>query len=506
MRTTVIVGAGSAGGVVASRLSEDPSRRVILVEAGPDYVDADALPASLRDPLNPDLASHDWGFEAYFTEPAAGRPPVPYPRGKVVGGSSVVNGAVAQRGTPEDFADWAALGNDEWDWSSVLPAFVRLETDLDFPGAHHGTAGPVPIGRRPESEWPGVFHAFAAACREHGFPWCADHNDPDSTGIGPIARNELGGTRASSLVAYLAPARGRANLELLGGARATRVLHDGVRARGVELLAGGETRVVEGDEIVLSAGAVMSPHLLVHSGIGPRDALAAVGLPCRVELPGVGRSLRDHAMAPLAALTRQPGEPFAGFQAMLKYGSSSGRRNDLFLLAGLIRTSSMNFATPSGIDTAFTLAAVLGRPESTGWLVPRSADPLEAPELHMAFLSDPRDRVRLAELTRLAYDMLTTSPLADAVGEVVLPGPGAMRDDASLERWLLENVTTGFHAVGTCRMGPPGDPLAVVDQRLRVRGFENLYVADASVMPDITSGLTHLTCYMIGERFAELLR
>ena len=300
-RTTIVVGSGSAGGLLAARLSEDPGHRVVVLEAGPDYPDAAVLPAALRDRFNPDLVSHDWGFTAYDIEPEGARPPVPYPRGRVVGGTSTINGSVAVRGLPEDYDAWAALGNDRWSFEQVLPYLVRLERDLDFAGPFHVKDGPIPIRRLPLETMPEPYRVFVAACKAHGFSECADHNDPTSTGVGPMPRNELGELRASALVAALNPVRGCANLELRAGTHLTRVLLDGGRAVGVEAVTASGTERIEGDEVVLCAGAIMSPHILFHTGIGPCEALAAAGLPCVVDVPGVGRSLRDHALAPFVA-------------------------------------------------------------------------------------------------------------------------------------------------------------------------------------------------------------
>jgi choline dehydrogenase-like flavoprotein len=498
---TVIVGSGSSGGVLASRLSEDADRDVVLIEAGPDYPDPATLPATLRAQL-PDLATHDWGLDAVFTEE---RPASPYPRGKLVGGSSVVNGSVAIRGTPQDYDDWLAAGNTGWGYEDVLPFLRKLEHDLDFEGDLHGADGPIPVRRTPLEELPAVLQAFVAACRSRGFDSCPDHNDPSQTGIGPLPRNEIDGLRASTLATYLKAARTRPNLEIRADTTAIRVVWDGPRTTGVEL-AGGE--VVEGDEIVLSAGAIGTPHILMHSGIGPADALAAAGIECRLELPGVGRSLRDHGVAPLVALPRE-GEswPMVGYQVMLKYPApSTGRRDALFILGATISAASLVWDTPPDIENAFSFAPVLGKPVSTGWVAPVSADPLDDPEIHLNFLSDPRDRQDLAEVARLAYSLATESELADHLSEVRVPTAEDMLSDESIERWLVENATTGFHPVGTCRMAPDGDGMAVVDPSLRVREFDNLHIADASVMPDITSGLTNVTCFMIGERAAANLR
>ena len=504
-RRIVVVGAGTSGGVIAARLSEQEELDVVLIEAGPDYVGLENLPAELRDPFNPDLTSHDWGAQAFFVEPAASRPASPYPRGRGVGGSSLINGAVAVRGHPRDYDGWATAGNDGWDWQAVLPAFRRLEDDPASDDALHGRGGPIPIVRYPVRDTSPTFRAFLEACEERGFDMIEDHNDPAVSGAGPLPRNEIDGVRASPLVTYLRTARARANLSILSDRRALRVaLHDG-RVTGVETMVGGQVESIDADEVILAAGAIMSPHILVHSGIGPRSDLERVGVTCLIDLPGVGRSLRDHAITPMVGLLPDDAhETTHGFQVMLKCGPVGSAESDLFILGAIVKTSSLNFPTPVSANTAFTLANVLGRPESAGWLAPRSADPLDLPEIHMNFLSTQRDRQRLAWVTRLAYELLESSTLGSRLSSIVLPEAQAMASDESLDAWLTDNVTTGFHAAGTCRMGPASDPGAVVDARLRIRGVDGSYVADASIMPDITAGLTHLTCFMIGERFAEL--
>ena len=503
-RRIVVVGAGTSGGVIAARLSEHEELDVVLIEAGPDYVEGERLPAELRDPFNPDLTSHDWGAQAFFVEPATSRPASPYPRGRGVGGSSLINGAVAVRGQPRDYDGWAAAGNDGWDWQAVLPSFRRLEDDPAFDGALHGRGGPIPIVRYPVMETSPTFRAFLEACEERGFDMIEDHNDPSASGAGPLPRNEIDGVRASPLVTYLRTARERSNLTILSDRRALRVaLRDG-RVTGVETTVGGQTESIYADEVVLAAGAIMSPHLLIHSGIGPRSELERVGVKCVIDLPGVGRSLRDHAITGMVGLLPDDAdEATHGFQVMLRCGPA-GTESDLFILGAIVKTSSLNFPTPVGADMAFSLANVLGRPESAGWLAPRSADPLDLPELHMNFLSTARDRQRMTWVTRLGYELLQSSTFRPRLSSIALPEAQAMASDESLDAWLTDNVTTGFHAAGTCRMGPASDAGAVVDARLRVRGVDGLYVADASIMPDITAGLTHLTCFMIGERFAEL--
>ena len=330
-RRVVVVGAGTSGGVIAARLSEHEELDVVLVEAGPDYVEGERLPPELRDPFNPDLTSHDWGAQAFFVEPAMSRPASPYPRGRGVGGSSLINGAVAVRGQPRDYDGWAAAGNDGWDWQAVLP--LRLEDDPAFDGDLHGRGGPIPIVRYSVMETSPTFRAFLEACDERGFDLIEDHNDPSAIRAGPLPRNEIDGVRASPLVTYLRSARERANLTILSDRRALRVaLRDG-RVTGVETTVGGQSELIDADEVVLAAGAIMSPHLLIHSGIGPRSELDRVGVKCLIDLPGVGRSLRDHAITGMVALLPDDAdEATHGFQVMLKVWTRRDR-SDLLISA-----------------------------------------------------------------------------------------------------------------------------------------------------------------------------
>jgi choline dehydrogenase len=503
MRTTVVVGAGSAGGALAARLTEHPDEHVILVEAGPDYPSMADVPPSVLDSY--ELAvDHFWPLEAYFVEPAEARPPQPYPRGRLVGGSSCVNAAVAQRGAPEDFASWVERGNDLWSWEAVLPYLRRLEADREF-GAegYHGDAGPISVVRL-RDRWPEAARAFEAACRARGFPVCDDHNAPWTTGVGPLPRNQIGDVRASSLVTYIREARGRANLEIRADTTAARVAFDGTRAVGVEVERGGETEPIAADRVVLSAGAVHSPQLLMLSGIGPRSVLDPLGVGIISALDGVGRDLRDHTVIQVTGLLREP-DPSRGILAALRYSSDGVAINDMAIFPLVLDPASVNLAIETQGQVAMILAVLVAKPRSTGWLAVTSTDPHVQPEMHLAYLSDEHDLERMAGGVRLAYDLVTSPPLAEHFSEILFPTAEVVADDARLRAWMMQVVATGYHASGTCRMGPDGDPGAVVDQSLRVRGVEELYVCDASVFPNIPTGLTNMTAYLIGERLADWL-
>jgi choline dehydrogenase len=510
-RRTIVVGAGSSGGIIASRLSEDESEQVILIEAGPDYPSVDDLPEPLRDASNPQLVGHDWELESYFLEPIDERPPVPYPRGRVVGGSSAVNGTIAQRGQPGDFEAWAAQGNDEWSWDKVLPYYKRFERDLDFGDDTeiHGSDGPVPIFRRPREEWAPAVQAFDVGCRNRGFAECPDHNAPESSGFGPIARNQVGSLRASTLITFLQEARDRPNLEIRANTLVTRVLFDGTRAVGVEVEGDGKRERINADRVVLSAGAIKTPQILTLSGVGRRETLERLGIEPVAIAPGVGRNLRDHPFVPLVAMaTDDPEQPAYGFLAELKYSFEGYEfENELMAFPSLLETASMNFELPSDAPGAVMVCALIGKPKSVGWLDVNSADHTAPPEIHLNFLGDDSDVERMAAVVRLSAEVMTSEPMLSEIAEkAVFPDDATLADDDALRSWMRLNLTTGFHGSGTCRMGPDGDEEAVLTQRLEVRGTENLYVGDASIMPDITTGLTNITCYMIGEKLADWLR
>lgn len=505
--TDIIVGSGSSGAVIAARLTEDPSRRVLLIEAGPDYPDPEDLPRDLRNGLYPSLVEHDWGYQA---EAVPGRE-IPLARGRVVGGTSAVNSCLAVRPDPEDFAEWVGLGNEGWSWSEVLPYFVRLEDDKDFGAPLHGKGGPIPVWRWQDEQLIPLQKALLDACVGLGFPKVEDHNAPGATGVGPLAQNLDGTRRISTAIAYLEPVRKNPNLEIRPDTLVDRVLIEGGRAVGVRVLTDGVAEEIRGDRVVLSAGAIGTPPILLRSGVGPAEKLRALGVAPVADLPGVGANLLDHPTC-LITLRPRPGvydESLPGTQIVLQYtapGSAEENDMQIYLFSHVdLNDYAKDVKDQIGTAYVFMISAGVERPHSVGEVSLTSADPAEAPVIRFNFLSDPEDRRRLREGMRLAWRIAQTPQLRVLSLGRSVPSADVIEDDDALDAFMLATVGTHFHPVGTARMGAAGDPGAVVDAHLRVHGVPGLRVADASVMPTIVRANTNLTCIMIGERAAEWL-
>jgi choline dehydrogenase len=516
----VIVGAGSAGCVLAARLSEDASTRVLLLEAGGRAVHPNvAIPAAFAKQFKTKL---DWDY-ATEPEPHCNGRSLYIPRGKGLGGSSSMNAMLYVRGRPLDYDLWEADGCPGWGWKDVRPYFLRAENNERGESEHHATGGPLNVAdeRSPRP----LTGRFLAAAERVGIPRMSDYNGPEQDGASLVQVTQRDGRRFSAADGYLRPNMKRDNLTVVTGAQALRVELDGARATGVRYRdRRGREQVARAErEVILAAGAIGSPQLLMLSGIGPADHLRAVGVPVAVDLPDVGQNLQDHPYV-------------VGIWESKVGGSLYGADKPKPLLEWLLRrtgplTSSVaeafafvrsrpglpapdlqfHFApayfNDNGFDEfdghAFTVGPVLITPKSRGFLELRSADPGAKPRIVTNSLAEPEDVQALVNGMRLARDMAAAEPLAGAVAREIFPGPGVDSDD-DLAADLRRRVELIYHPVGTCRMGSGDD--AVVDAALRVRGVEGLRVADASIMPMIPGGNTNAPTIMVGERAADLIR
>jgi choline dehydrogenase len=498
----IVVGAGSSGATLASRLSEDSGRSVLLLEAGPDYPAVEQSPDDL---LHTWISAgpHDWGMVAKATADRE----INYPRGKVTGGSSAVNGHIALRGTPEDFDEWAAWGNSEWSFAKVLPYYRKLENDQDVQGDFHGGNGPIWIERPRAETWQPINSAFYDACREFGYAEVSDHNDPTSTGVGPWPRNRRDGIRISTAIGYLNPARHRLNLTIRPFCNTHRVIVEGGRATGVEVECGGTIQTIRARRVTLSAGAINSPAIMMRSGIGSRAELEALGIKSVIDLPGVGHNLIDHVLVPVVANPRAgvPHDSKVTNPIGIRYtASGSNEFNDMQMYIFTYFDSSLWVG--SVLDLPVPSVAVtpgLQRPRARGRVSLRSADADVPAVIDLNYLGDPEDLRRMVDGVRIAWRLMNSSRFAPYVKDFVSVTPEMVESDSAIAEFVRNNCGTIYHPTSTAMMGPKSDRAAVVDQYFRVHGVEGLRVVDASVMPNIVRANTNLTCIMMGERAAD---
>jgi choline dehydrogenase len=521
----VIVGGGSAGCAMANRLSADPSNRVLVLEAGRRDWKADVvihMPAALS--MGIGNRFYDWMYESE-PEPEMGGRRVYHARGKVLGGSSSINGMIFQRGNPMDYDRWAATpGCEAWDWANCLPYFKRMETCIAGADDWRGGEGPLKLERGPATS--PLFQAFFEAVQQAGHPMTSDVNGYRQEGFNAFDRNVYRGRRLSAARAYLHPVLHRKNLDLWTKAHATRLVMDGTRVTGVEVSHRGRNRTVEAAEVISCSGAINTPQLLQLSGIGPADVLSDAGVTPVVDLPGVGENLQDHlevyvqyacnepvSLAPQLAQWRKP---WIGLQWLFRKGPGASNH---FEAGGFLRSNDdvpwpnlmFHFlpiairydgsVSTEGHGYQFHIGPMFSN--SRGWVRIQSDDPFQKPKMLFNYLSTTEDRREWAEAIEVARNIMGQPAFERYNGGEISPGPEVAGDEAILE-WVRKDAETALHPSCTARMGT--DEMAVVDPTtMRVHGTQGLRVVDASVMPTLTNGNIYAPVMMIAEKAADLI-
>lgn len=528
----IVVGGGSAGCVLAGRLSEDPTITVCLLEAGGPDTSA-FIHAPLGFAATAPLGIFNWNYES-VPQPGLGGRRGFAPRGKVMGGSSSLNAMVYTRGNPRDYDRWAALGNPGWSYQEVLPLFKQSENNQCFGNnEYRSTGGPLNVSylRSPSP----LNQAFLDACESQGLPRTPDYNGAQQWGCAPAQVTQKDGERWSAAKAYVTPHRNRPNLTVITHAHTSKVLLDGAhgdqRATGVSYLHQGQTHELRARrEVLLSGGAFGSPQLLMLSGVGPAEHLREHGIPVRHVLPGVGQNLQDHVTTVLIYRTQHQQETLGfslkGALNMVKSVFEWRAKRTGWITTNVAESQAFMKTRPDveapDIQLAFctgivddhtrkahlghgyTLHVTLMRPKSRGSVTLLSAKPTDAPRIDPAYLQDPDDLETLVRGTQMGFDIMQAQALQPYRGKMLYP---IERDNrAQIEQFLRDHSDTEYHPIGTCKMGPASDPMAVVDAELRVHGIQGLRVVDASIMPDLVTGNTNAPTIMIAEKAVQHIR
>jgi len=493
----IIVGGGSAGLAAAARLTEEPAREVLLLEAGPD---PSPIPEMVADSSQQTRLLLESPFLVMYPATRKIDGSTYYAlSGRIMGGGSSVNVMAAPRPFKHDLDSWAELGNPDWTYDKCLPYLKKLESDQDFPDSPiHGSDGPLYLKRpwRFGSNLSEPVQAFIDRCQTVGLPLCPDLNGPEPYGVCESPYTIKNGRRQSTTVAYLDPVRGRQNLHVQAEAQVLSLKLNGARVEAVEYSQGGQTKVASADKVVLSAGALHSPQLLMLSGIGPVAELERHGIPVRVPLEGVGENYQDHAAM------------FMTFEGPTGFKSEwvIPRVRVLYKSDPELPCANFHIAMRpptevGGLTRMMPISLHLLEQRDRGRLTLASTDPTDLPVVESRMLEDPKDLECMMTAMRWVYDLVQHPSMRSYYGPLITPSP-----DEDWARFARSTYDSYHHSSGTCQMGPASNPKAVVDQRLQVHGLDNLWVADASIMPNVSHANTNITCVMIGERLADLVK